>query len=117
MPAHGERHAADYEACQWVVDKLNGPEPAALWGLSDGDVAWWCYDALARMPGVDRRWLDGLALTSGLHPEDRDELWPLFDEACRIVPHWLVQCHASGRLGRRDAGVWLVWCWMKPRRC
>jgi len=70
---------------------LNGPEPAALWGLSDGDVAWWCHGALARTPGVDRRWLDALALTSGLHPEDRDELWPLFDEACRNAPHWLVQ--------------------------
>ena len=79
------------DACQWIVDTLNGPEPAAIWGLSDGDVAWWCYDALARMPGVDRHWLDALALTSGLHPEDRDELWPLFDQACRNAPHWLVQ--------------------------
>lgn len=32
-----------------------------------------------------------LALTSGLHPEDQDELWPQFDEACRNAPHWLVQ--------------------------
>ena len=79
------------DACQWIVDTLNGPEPAAIWGLSDGDVAWWCYDALARMPGIDRHWLDALALTSGLHPEDRDELWPLFNEACRNAPHWLVQ--------------------------
>jgi hypothetical protein len=79
------------EACQWIVDTLNGPEPAAIWGLSDGDVAWWCFDALARTPGVNRHWLDALALTSGLHPEDRDELWPLFDEACRNAPHWLVQ--------------------------
>ncbi|WP_417848838.1 glycosyltransferase [Thalassoglobus sp.] len=79
------------DACQWIVDTLNGPEPAAIWGLSDGDVAWWCYDGLVRIPGVDRRWLDALALTSGLHPEDRDELWPLFDEACRNAPHWLVQ--------------------------
>jgi glycosyltransferase involved in cell wall biosynthesis/SAM-dependent methyltransferase len=79
------------EACQWIVDTLNGPEPAALWGLSDGDVAWWCYDALARTHGVNRHWLNALALTSGLHPEDRDELWPLFDEACRNAPHWLVQ--------------------------
>jgi hypothetical protein len=79
------------EACQWIVNTLNGPEPTAIWGLSDGDVAWWCYDALARTPGVDRRWLDALALTSGLHPEDRDELWPLFDEACRNALHWLVQ--------------------------
>ncbi|MFV0444807.1 MAG: hypothetical protein ACK5Q5_14640, partial [Planctomycetaceae bacterium] len=31
------------------------------------------------------------ALTSGLHPEDRDELWHLFDQACRNAPHWLVQ--------------------------
>lgn len=79
------------EACRWIVDTLNGPEPAALWGLSDGDVAWWCYDALARTPGVNRYWLDALALTSGLHPEDRDELWSLFDQACRNAPHWLVQ--------------------------
>jgi len=79
------------DACQWIVDTLNGPEPAAIWGLSDGDVAWWCYDALARTPGIDRHWLDALALTSGLHPEDRDELWPLFDAACRNAPHWLVQ--------------------------
>jgi hypothetical protein len=57
----------------------------------EGDVAWWCYDALVRTPSVDRRWLDALALTSGLHPEDRDELWPLFDQACRNAPHWLVQ--------------------------
>lgn len=78
-------------ACQWIVDTLNGPEPAAIWGLSDGDVAWWCYDALARKPDVDRDWLDALALTSGLHPEDRDELWPLFDQACRDAPHWLAQ--------------------------
>ncbi|GIX05063.1 MAG: hypothetical protein KatS3mg114_0932 [Planctomycetaceae bacterium] len=79
------------EACQWIVDTLNGPEPAAIWGMSDGDVAWWCYDALARTSGVNRHWLDALALTSGLHPEDRDELWPLFDEACRNTPHWLAQ--------------------------
>jgi hypothetical protein len=79
------------EACRWIVETLNSPEPAAIWGLSDGDVAWWCYDALARTPDVDRHWLDTLASTSGLHPEDRDELWPLFDEACRHAPHWLVQ--------------------------
>lgn len=78
-------------ACRWIVETLNGPEPVALWGLSDGDVAWWCFDALSRTPGVDRHWLDALALTSGLHPADRDELWPLFDEACRNAPHWLVQ--------------------------
>ncbi|MEO2016733.1 MAG: hypothetical protein ABGZ53_20445 [Fuerstiella sp.] len=79
------------EACQWIVDTLNGPEPAAIWGLSDGDVAWWCYDALAKLPDVDRQWLDKLAATSGLHPEDREELWPLFDEACRNAPAWLCQ--------------------------
>jgi hypothetical protein len=79
------------EACQWIVDTLNGPEPVAIWGLSDGDVAWWCYDTLSSTSGIDRRWLDALALTSGLHPEDRNELWPLFDEACRNAPHWLVQ--------------------------
>ena len=79
------------EACQWIVDTLNGPEPAAIWSLSDGDVAWWCYDALAKLPDVDRHWLDQLAATSGLHPEDRDELWPLFDEACRNAPAWLCQ--------------------------
>ena len=79
------------DACQWIVDTLNRSEPAAIWGLSDGDVAWWCYDALAKLPDVDRRWLDKLAGTSGLHPEDRDELWPLFDQACRSAPHWLVQ--------------------------
>jgi hypothetical protein len=54
------------EACQWIVDTLNGPEPAAIWGLSDGDVAWWCYDALAKLPELDRQWLDKLATTSGL---------------------------------------------------
>lgn len=79
------------DACQWIVATLNGPEPAAIWGLSDGDVAWWCYDALARTPGVDRHWLEALALTSGLHPEDRDELWPQFNQACRNASHWLVQ--------------------------
>lgn len=79
------------EACQWIVDTLNGPEPAAIWGLSDGDIAWWCCDALSRLPDVDLHWLDELAYTSGLHREDRDELWPLFDEACRNSPHWLVQ--------------------------
>ncbi|MGE0377054.1 MAG: hypothetical protein AB7Q45_16715, partial [Planctomycetaceae bacterium] len=63
------------------------------WGLSDGDTAWWCYDALVRLPEVDRRWCDFLALTSGLHPSDRDELWPLFDTAGRNSPHWLVQYH------------------------
>jgi hypothetical protein len=92
------------------VDTLNGPDPAAIWGLSDGDVAWWCYESLvrslqsaakeehARFPTDCRlrtadylQWLDALALTSGLHPEDHDELWPLFDEACRNAPHWLVQ--------------------------
>ncbi len=26
-----------------------------------------------------------------LHPEDREELWPLFDEACRNAPAWLCQ--------------------------
>ena len=79
------------DACQWIVDTLNGPEPAAIWGLSDGDVAWWCYDALAKLPDIDRQWLDKLAATSGLHPEDREELWPLFDEACRNAPTWLCQ--------------------------
>ncbi|MEZ6066545.1 MAG: hypothetical protein R3B90_12745 [Planctomycetaceae bacterium] len=78
-------------AAQPVEHRNHDREPAALWGLSDGDVTWWCYDALARTPGIDRLWLDALALTSGLHPEDRDELWPLFDEACRNAPHWLVQ--------------------------
>lgn len=42
------------EACQWIVDTLNGSEPTAIWGLSDGDVAWWCYDALAKLADVDR---------------------------------------------------------------
>lgn len=90
------------EACEWIVKTLNGPEPVAIWGLSDGDVAWWCYDALARelkesmkAEGPNSpdylRWLEFLADTSGLHPEDRDELWPLFDQACRNSPHWLVQ--------------------------
>lgn len=90
------------EACEWIVKTLNGPEPAAIWGLSDGDVAWWCYDALARelketmkSEGLDApdylRWLKFLADTSGLHDEDRYELWPLFDQACRNSPHWLVQ--------------------------
>ena len=90
------------EACEWIVKTLNGPEPAAIWGLSDGDVAWWCYDALARElkermkaegPNAPDylRWLKFLADTSGLHDEDRDELWPLFDQACRNSPHWLVQ--------------------------
>jgi hypothetical protein len=81
------------EAGQWIVDTLSGPEPAAIWGLSDGDTAWWCYDALVRLPEVDRRWCDFLALTSGLHPSDRETLWPLFDAACRNSPHWLVQYH------------------------
>jgi glycosyltransferase involved in cell wall biosynthesis/SAM-dependent methyltransferase len=90
------------EACEWIVKTLNGPEPAAIWGLSDGDVAWWCYDALARElkeamkaegPNAPDylRWLKFLADTSGLHDEDRDELWPLFDRVCRNSPHWLVQ--------------------------
>ena len=90
------------EACEWIVKTLNGSEPAAIWGLSDGDVAWWCYDALARElkeamkaegPNAPDylRWLRFLADTSGLHDEDRDELWPLFDQACRNSPHWLVQ--------------------------
>lgn len=79
------------DACQWIVDTLNGPEPAAIWGLSDGDIAWWCYDALSKLPGINQDWLDKLAYTSGLHPKDRDELWPLFDEACRNSQHWLVQ--------------------------
>jgi hypothetical protein len=90
------------EACEWFVKTLNGPEPAAIWGLSDGDVAWWCYDALARElkdrmkaegPNAPDylRWLRFLADTSGLHDEDRDELWALFDQACRNSPHWLVQ--------------------------
>ena len=78
-------------ACEWIVERLNGPEPAAIWGLSDGDVAWWCYDALKKIPGVDQNWLKKLVHTSGLHSEDRDELWPFFDEACRNSPHWLVQ--------------------------
>jgi len=43
------------------------------------------------LPDVDREWLDRLALTVGLHPEDREELWSLFDEACRNAPHWLLQ--------------------------
>ncbi|MFV0443967.1 MAG: hypothetical protein ACK5Q5_10390 [Planctomycetaceae bacterium] len=46
---------------------------------------------MARLPNVDREWLDRLALTTGLHPEDRELLWPLFDEACRNAPAWLVQ--------------------------
>jgi hypothetical protein len=90
------------EACEWIVKTLNGSEPAAIWGLSDGDVAWWCYDSLARElreamktegPNAPDylRWLKFLADTSGLHDEDRDELWPLFDQACRNSPHWLVQ--------------------------
>ncbi len=37
--------------------------------------------------------LDQLAATSGLHPEDRDELWPLFDDACRNAPAWFCQYH------------------------
>jgi glycosyltransferase involved in cell wall biosynthesis len=89
-------------AMEWIVQTLNGPEPAAIWGLSDGDVAWWCYDALARElrqamkaegPNAPDylRWLQFLADTSGLHAEDREELWPLFDQACRNAPHWLVQ--------------------------
>ncbi len=78
-------------ACEWIVDTLNGSEPAAIWALSDGDVAWWCRDALARLPDVDREWLDRLTLTTGLHPEDRNELWPLFDDACRNAPAWLCQ--------------------------
>ena len=36
------------DACQWIVDTLNGPEPAAIWGLSDGDIAWWCYESVVR---------------------------------------------------------------------
>lgn len=90
------------EACEWIVKTLNGSEATAIWGLSDGDVAWWCYDAIARElkeamkaegPNAPDylRWLRFLADTSGLHPEDRDELWPLFDQACRTAPHWLVQ--------------------------
>jgi len=79
------------DACQWIIDTLSGDESAAIWGLSDGDVAWWCYDALARLPDINMRWLDELTATSGLHPEDRDELWPLFDEACRNALAWLCQ--------------------------
>ena len=90
------------EACEWIVKTLNGSEPAAIWGLSDGDVAWWCFEALARElkeamraegPNAPDylRWLKFLADTSGLHDEDREELWPLFDQACRNAPHWLVQ--------------------------
>lgn len=74
------------EACQWIVNTLNALESAAIFGLFDGDVAWWCYDALARQSKVDCRWLDALAMTSGLHPEERDELWALFDDACRKAP-------------------------------
>ena len=47
--------------------------------------------SVAKLPDVDRHWLDQLAATSGLHPEDREELWPLFDEACRNAPAWLCQ--------------------------
>ena len=47
--------------------------------------------SVANLPDVDRHWLDQLAATSGLHPEDREELWPLFDEACRNAPAWLCQ--------------------------
>jgi len=90
------------EACQWIVDTLNGPEPAAIWGLSDGDVAWWCYDALAKLPDVDRHWLDQLAATSGLYPEDRDKLWPLFDEAFECV---LISWVESSSRGHEDAGT------------
>lgn len=54
-------------------------------------MAWWRYDTLAKLADVDHQWLDKLAATSGLHPEDRDELWPLFDEACRNAPAWLCQ--------------------------
>lgn len=89
-----------------------GSRHRAIWGLSDGDFAWWCYESLVRslesgagrpqatsprapdsgLPSPDSiHWLDALALTSGLHPEDRDELWPLFDEACRSTPQRLVQ--------------------------
>lgn len=91
ISAYRSRFLTGRKACQWIVDTLNGREPAAIWGLSDGDVAWWCRDALARLPAVDREWLDRLALTTGLHPEDRDALWPLFDEACRNAPAWLCQ--------------------------
>lgn len=85
------------EACEWIVKTLNGSEPAAIWGLSDGDVAWRCYDALARElkeamkaegPNAPDylRWLKFLSDTSGMHDEDRDELWPLFNQAARNSP-------------------------------
>lgn len=37
------------------------------------------------------RWLKCLADSSGLHPENREEHWPLFDHECRTSPNWVVQ--------------------------
>lgn len=78
-------------AAGWIAATLTGPDPAAVWGLSDGDIAWWAWDALAANSEIDRFWLDCLANTSGLHFSDRDRLWPLFDEACQASIAWTLQ--------------------------
>jgi hypothetical protein len=79
------------DACQWIVDTFNGTHPTAILSLGDGDVAWWCYDALARMPDVSRYWLEELATATGLKWHDRETLWPLFDDALRNATAWPCQ--------------------------
>uniref|UniRef100_A0A7C4QQG1 GT-D fold-like domain-containing protein n=1 Tax=Schlesneria paludicola TaxID=360056 RepID=A0A7C4QQG1_9PLAN len=68
---------------------------SGAWSLERSGIRrhpFWLQTPVSRLQTPDYlQWLDALALTSGLHPEDRDELWPLFDEACRNAPHWLVQ--------------------------
>ena len=89
------------EACRWIVDTLNGPEPAAIWGLSDGDVAWWCYDALAKLPDVDRQWLDKLAGTDKEKTDLRH--WAESDRReIRFVAHKSKETELRERADRRD---------------
>ena len=75
----------------WILAAMTSRDPIAIASLGDGDVAWWCLDSICQQAEVDRHWVNVLALTSGLHPQDRATLWQLFDEACRNSPHWLVQ--------------------------
>jgi hypothetical protein len=79
------------DATGWIYETLRGPEPAAVWGLADGDVAWWCYDHLAQIPAIQQDWLERLAEASGIHGEDREQFLDAFEEAARHAPAWLLQ--------------------------
>lgn len=81
------------QAADWIVNTLKGPQPAAIFALADGDLAWWCYEQLLRAPGIQRHWLDCLERTSGMNRRDFEVLGEEFEQAVLAAPAWPLIYH------------------------